>query len=116
MRMSFRADGLERHKLIGMPESFARTKYFSSFSYITTKVRLTAKRVEELLPERFGTRTEESYDADVAAANQGEESGKDSRGISRICPLNSIPFFHCAKLGSFPPCVSHDIMQGMFSI
>ena len=110
--VQYRADALERHNVMCLYESFTKTKFFSSFTYVTTEDRLKAKSVEDLLPERCGRRTESTYDADVLAANLGDDvdSTHCTKGMSE---LNSIPFFHCVKTGTIPPCVKHDVFAGI---
>ena len=59
--VQFLMDNLEKHKVMRIMENFANSTFFSSYSYITSLIRKSARELEEILPEKFEKRTETTY-------------------------------------------------------
>ena len=57
----YRMDNLEKSKVLRINENFSTSKYFSSYSYITTEARKSARKIENVLPSKFEKRTRASY-------------------------------------------------------
>ena len=93
---------------MGLNKNFSKSKHFSSYSDITTEVRISATSVSDILPCKFEKRTEESYQASLNSL----QNGSDSKGLNHDSIMNSVKYFHVAKVGYMPPCMMHDVYQG----
>ena len=76
---------------------------------MTTDDRKKARKLEDILPEKFEKMTPESYKEDLESL----QNGGDGRGLKEDSILNSIDYFHVATEGFLPPCIMHDCYQGM---
>ena len=103
-------DNLEKAKVMRKSENFSTSKYFDFNTYITTDDRKNARVLEDILPEKFETLTEETYKKDLESL----QMGGDGRGLKEDSVFNQIDFFHCTTPGFLPPCVMHDVFQGMY--
>ena len=103
-----RLDSLERNKVLRIGESFSCSKYFSPYTYITTKARIEAKKVADLLPSKFRIRDQEAYEKDLVHLRDNV----DSHGTKEESVFNDLPFYKVAALGSCPPCIQHDCFSG----
>ena len=104
----YRAYNLERHKILGLSESFSTTKYFSSFNYITNAERLNARSSQDLLPSRHISRDKGTFENDCRAV----ENDANSHNVKMKSIFSSIPFTSIEEIGVMPSCIMQDIFAG----
>ena len=59
--VTYKMDNLEKHQVSGLKKNFSRAKNFSSHSYMTSDNRISARTIQDILPENFEQRTPESH-------------------------------------------------------
>ena len=110
----WKGDKKEIHLLSGLSENFSTSTYFLHSSYITQEARKKCLSSNDLDPHKFGLRTEETYNVDVACIVPKKEGGIESRCLKFNSILNKIKNFHVSSLGNMAPCIYHDLYAGCF--
>ena len=59
--VQYRMDNMEKNKVMGRSVNFASSQTFSSYSYITSDDRTSARKLSQILPSNFEKMTKTSY-------------------------------------------------------
>ncbi len=101
----FSSDNLGAHMIAGHPENFSTSLRLCRVCFIDKRnLRICMN------PRLFPMRTKEMYNEQAQRVARDPSRASDY-GINRASALNQLQYFHVT--GGLPPCVYHDIMQGV---